>query len=507
MGMVNSRRIAGNTLVLYLRMGLIMLVSLYTSRIVLATLGETDFGLYDAIGGIVVAFSFLNSVMNSSCNRYYSVELGRQNNQALHRVFSVNLVIFIVLAAGILVLAETAGLWLLEKKMSIPADRMTAARWVYQLSILSFLAGVLAIPYKAIITAREKLKVYAYCGIVEAALKLGAVFLLSRAPFDKLIFYAVLMLLVNVGVSAFYVLYCRRFFGECRGRIDWDKPLAREIISFNGWGVIGSLATIGKNQGLKILLNMFYGPVVNAAKAIANQVYFTTFEFVHNYVLAFNPQIVKSYAAGEKDDMMKLVFQSSKITYFLLFVIVMPLMFELRQVLGIWLTEVPDHTWAFTMIMLIAALIDANHDPLFYAVQATGRIKWYNILVGSSQLLFVVFAYAVLKIGGVEPEFILWALVAFTLIGQIIRLILTRHYVGMSIRQYLAKVLLPILLVSVVSPILPGLIVHFMPATFGRLCITVAVSIISVALCVFALGLNSGERSTLLKHLRKDGRA
>lgn len=505
MGMVNRKRIAGNTLMMYLRMGLIMLVSLYASRIVLAALGETDFGLYDAIGGIVVAFAFLNGVMNSSCNRFYSVELGRQNYEALHRVFSVNLIIFLVLAAGILVLAETAGLWLLERKMNIPADRMTAARWVYQLSIFSFLAGVLSIPYKAIITAKEKLKVYAYCSIVEALLKLGAVFLLAKAPFDRLIFYSVLMLIVSVGTNGFYAVYCRHFYDECKGRIRWDRELGREIIGFNGWGVIGSLATIGKNQGLKILLNMFYGPVVNAAKAVANQVYFTTFEFVRNYVLAFNPQIVKSYAAGEKDDMMKLVFQSSKITYFLLFVIVMPLMLEMSQVLDLWLVDVPERAVKFTMIMLLASLIDANHDPLFYAVQATGKIKWYNILVGSSQLLIVILSYIVLKTCTVEPEFVLWILVVFTVIGQIIRIILTKHYVGMRIRDYLRKVLSPIALVTILSPVIPYYLTTRLPATLWRLALTVVVSIVIVVILVYLIGLDREERATLKQFLRRDG--
>ena len=398
------------------------------------------------------------------------------------------------------------GLWILERKMSIPADRMNAARWVYQLSIFSFLAGVLAIPFKSIITAKEKMKVYAYCSIVEAVLKLGAVFLLVVSPIDKLVFYAVLMLVVSVGTNLFYVIYCRRCYEECNGAIQWDKPLAREIVFFNGWGVIGSMATIGKNQGINILLNMFYGPVVNAARGVAYIVYINVYQFVQNYVLAFNPQIVKSYAAGEKDDMMKLVFQSSKIAYFLLFVIVLPLVLEINQVLDLWLVDVPAHAATFAVIMLASALVDSMHDPLFYSLQASGKVKWYNILVGSSQLLVVILAYVILKTCKVQPELIFELIFIFTVVAQIIRIILTKRYVGMKIGDYLLKVIMPVVLVTILSPALPWLVVRSMPPTFARLCLTVLVSVVTVAVAVFAVGLNSSERRSLLKVFKIHGR-
>ena len=503
MGMVNQKRIAKNTLLLYLRMGVIMLINLYASRVVLATLGETDYGLYNVIGGIVVMFSFLNSVMNAACGRYYAMELGREDYSALHKVFSVNVIIFLVLSLIILVLAETVGLWFLECKMVIPADRMAAARWVYQISIVSFIASMLAIPFRSIITAKEKMKVYAYCSVVEASLKLGAVLLLATAPFDRLVFYALLMLTVTIGTSLFYALYCRHFYGECKGRLEWDKPLAKEIVGFNGWGIIGSMATIGKNQGVNILLNMFYGPVVNAARGVANQVYVNVFEFLHNYVMAFNPQIVKSYAAGERNDMMKLVFQASKFSYYLLFVIILPLLLELGQVLDIWLVDIPEHAYAFTAILLVSALADAMHDPLYYAIQATGHVKWLNILVGGAQLMIVVVSYIVLKLTSVEPELIFWFIFAFTIVAQIIRIFLTKHYLGMSIREYARKVLLPTALVTLLAPWLPYLGVRFMPATFLRLCITVTVSIIAVAILIYTVGLNSSERDGIRKFIHK----
>ena len=503
MGNVDTRRIARNTLLLYLRMGLIMLISLWASRVVLSTLGETDFGLYNVIAGIVVAFSFLNGVMNSACNRYYSTELGRGNYGALHQVFKVNVTIFLVLSAAILLLSETLGLWIFEKKMNIPQDRLEACRWVYQLSIGSFLASVVSIPYRAIITAKEKMKVYAYCSVVEAALKLGIVFLISISPVDVLVFYALMMLIVSLGTNGFYIFYCRRFYPECR--YDWhcDKALAREILSFNGWGVLGSMAARGKNQGVNILLNMFFGPAVNASRGLANQVYINVYQFVQNYVLAFNPQIVKSYAAGEKNSMMRLVFQASRFSYFLLFAIVLPLLLEMDTVLSLWLKDVPAHTASFASILLAVSLVDSFHDPLFYAVQATGKVKWYNILVGGSQLLIVFVAYFLLKVFHIQAETVFWLIFIFAIITQGIRIGMAVRFASMPLRAYLRGVLLPIAAVSALSAVLPALFVHLVPARLGRLPLTIALSLACTGICVWTLGMESSERRSVKKFVKE----
>ena len=507
MGMIDRKRIAKNTLLLYIRMGLIMLISLWASRVVLDTLGQTDFGLYNVISGIVVAFSFLNGVMNSSCNRYYSTELGKQDYNRLHEVFKVNVTIFLILAAGILILAETVGLWIMENKMVIPADRMDACRWVFQLSILSFLCSVISIPYKAIITAKEKMKVYAYCSVVEALLKLGVVFAISVSPIDKLVFYAALMLLVSFGTNIFYLIYCRRFYSECR--YDWhcDRALAREVASFNGWGILGSLASIGRNQGINILLNMFFGPVVNAARGLANQVYFNVYQFVQNYALAFNPQIVKSYAAGEKDEMMKLVFQASRFSYYLLYIIVLPLILEMGAILDLWLVDVPERTAVFASIMLGIALIESMHAPLYYCVQATGKVKWYNILVGGSQLMIVFTAYALLKLAHCEPEAIFWVILGFSAVTECIRVAMAVIYAGMDLKAYLVKVMLPIAAVSILAAAAPLALAKTMAPGTGRLLLTIAVSIVSTALFVWAVGLERSERSRISSILKKKSHA
>ncbi len=497
MGMIDKRRIARNTLLMYLRMGLVMLISLYTSRVVLDRLGETDYGLYNVIGGIVVMFAILNGTMNAGCNRYYGVYLGKGDEKGLHKVFGVNAVIFLGLSAALLLLSESLGAWLLECKMNIPPERMTAARWVFQLSILSFIAGMIAIPFRSIVTIREKMKVHAYIGVAEALLKLGAAFLLAVAPFDRLIFYAFLMLFVSLAVSLFYVLYCTHFYPECKGRIEWDSPLAKEIFSFNLWGVLGSTATIGKNQGVNILLNMFYTPAINAARGVANQVYVNVYQFVQNYVMAFNPQILKSYAAGERKGMMSLVYQASKLSYYLLFAVALPLILEMRQVLDIWLVDVPEHSVAFATIMMLTALVDSMHDPLYYSIQACGRVKWYNILVGGSQLFAVVLVYVILKTTEVAPEMVFVLILIFAIIAQIIRIILTHKYVGMNIGEYLRKVFLPVLLVTISSAVLPCLLVFVMKESLLRLLFTIPLSLLCTGLAVWLLGLDSNERASL----------
>lgn len=502
MQMVNNRRIATNTLLLYLKMGLIMLVSLWASRIVLETLGATDFGLYNVVAGIVVTFSFLSGVMNSSCNRYYAIALGKNDAASLHAVFKVNISLFAALSLLIVLLAETAGLWLLNTKMVIPAERMQACRAVYQFSILSFAASTMAIPYRSVITAKEKMKVYAYCSVVEAFLRLLVVFFLDKAPCDKLVFYAFLYMLVSIGSNAFYIIYCRRFYPECHfGKGRADKKLTREILSFNGWGIIGSLASIGKNQGLNILLNLFYGPVVNAARGVANQVYVNVYQFVQNYALAFNPQIVKSYSAGQTSDCRKLVYQSSKVAFFLLYLICLPLILEMDAVLDLWLVKVPEHSASFARIMLCVSLIDSMYHSLYFLVQASGKVKWYNITVGGCQLLIVITSYIVLKITKTQPETIMLILLIFSILAQIIRILMAKRLTGLPIGEYCRKVLLPLLAVAFAGAVPALLFCSFAAPGTGRLLGCIAISLLSNCLAILFVGLDKNERASVLKYI------
>lgn len=503
MGIVDQKKIAMNTLFLYLRMGVIMVIGLFTSRIVLAALGEVDFGLYGAVGGIVVAFSFLNGVMSAACNRYFAIELGRGDYGALKKVFSLNVTIFIALGAVILILAETVGVWFLNAKMVFPPERAAAVGWVYQISVISFILTMISTPYRAMIIAKEKMKVFAYCSVIEAVLKFSTALLIASAPFDRLVFYACGMAAVSVMASLFYVLYCTRFYGECRFRFVWDVRQVKEIMGFTGWNVIGNLSGIGRSQGINILLNMFFGPVVNAARGVAYQVYMTISQFVTNFTMAFNPQITKAYAAEEKRAMMKLVLQASKFSYLLLFTLMMPVIFETPLLLDVWLKDVPDGAVAMTRVMLATALLDALGNPLATAMQATGRIKWYQIFVGGSLLLSVPLAYLCLKLKLTSPLGVLWIVFGMSVIAQAARIVFVRRAHGLTLREYAAGVLMPVLAVSVISFALTLVLKAFTGGTLRGSIAVLAVSVLVPAALSFAIGMTSSEREWVMKYIRK----
>lgn len=481
MEFVDHRRIAKNTLLLYARMGLIMIISLWSSRVVLRSLGVVDFGLYNVIAGIVVAFSFMSGALNASCNRYYAVELGRRDPAALNAVYKANLLLFLLLSLLVLLLCESLGIFLLYKKMNIPADRMGVALPVFQFSIVTFISSLIAIPFKSLVTAKEKMKVYAYCSIIEAALKLGICYLLDKSPMDKLLFYALLLMLISIATNLFYILYCKHFYPECSlrgGKV--EKGLVREILAFNGWGFIGSAATVAKSQGVNILLNMFYGPAVNAARGVANQIYVNVYQFAQNYTLAFSPQIVKSWSAGEKQNSLELIYRSSRLCFLLLFMIVLPLMGELPLVLDLWLVEVPEHSLAFARLMLLTSLVDSLHSPLYYGIQASGKVKWLNILVGGSQLGVVLLSYIILKCFKIAPELVFIFILCGAILSQILRITLSIKQIDLNLKSYLLKVILPLLLVSAVAAGAEVLILRYLPQGILRLALSILSSLILV---------------------------
>ena len=503
MSAINQQRIAKNTVLLYVRMLFIMLVSLYTSRVILKTLGEEDFGLYTVIGGIVIAFSFLNGVMGSACSRYFAIEIGRNDNEALRRVFNLNITIFLILGAVILILAETIGLWFLNNKMVISPDRMYAAQWVYQCSIIAFIINMMGTPYRSVITARENMKVYAYCSVVEVVLKLAIVYVLVISPIDKLILYSVLMVSITLGTVLFYAVYCRRYYAECRYSFYWDKPLFKEIVGYTGWQVIGVVADIGRNQGVNIILNMFFGAIANAARGIAYQVFVNINQFVQNFVIAFSPQITKSYATGDKQGMMKLVYQSSKFSYYLLYILILPVCLETPKILEIWLGNVPKDTVIFCQLTLIAALIDSLLYPLLTAVRATGKVKWYQILVGGTFLLTVPICYCLFKWGDLPATAAFYVIIATSIVAQILRIGIMHRLHNMSIREYLNMVLKPIILVTVISAILPITMEAFMPHTFWGAIFDIGISMLSVAITIWLIGLTATERTYIQNTIHK----
>lgn len=494
---VDQKKIAKNTALLYVRMLFIMLISLYTSREILSALGKVDFGLYNVVGGIVVTFSFLNGIMSAACQRYFAIEIGKSDYDALSSVFRLNVTIFLGLGVIILFLSETVGLWFLNAKMVFPEERSMAVQCVYQSSILAFMINMVSIPYRSIIIAKEKMKVFAYSSVIEAILKLAIVYFLITTTMDKLILYSVLMLVITLGLSLFYWIYCRNYYAECRYKFYWNKPLFIEIIGYTGWNLVGNLAFIGKNQGINILLNLFFGPVFNAARGVAYQVYVNINQFVTSFAMAFNPQITKSYAVDEYKSMLKLVCQSSKFSYFLLYILILPVVLELPFLLDIWLKDVPEYSVVFTELILINALIDSLGTPLATTMQATGKIKWYQIWVGGSMLLILPVSYLMLKFGSYPPEAVFIVSIIFSAVSQIIRIVFVNRVLKLALKDYFRDVLLPVVIVSVLSPIIPYPIHFFIDNNWIELLVVGATAVITTSVVVYFLGLNKSERDSI----------
>ncbi|MGM9672635.1 MAG: lipopolysaccharide biosynthesis protein, partial [Bacteroidaceae bacterium] len=382
-----NKRIAKNTLVLYVRMLFTMGISLFTSRVVLQTLGVEDYGISSVVGGVISMFTFINAAMVSSTQRYLNFELVRGDANQLRSVFSTSLQIHALIALAIIVLSETVGLWFLNEKLVIPEARMTAAMWVYQCSILSCAVSIMSTPYNAVIVAHEKMSAFAYISILDVSLKLLVVYLLVVLPFDKLIILAVLNLLVQLFIRYIYTIYCHRHFPESYFQFRFNKTLFQEMFGFAGWSFWGNLAAILYTQGLNMMLNIFFGPIVNAARGIAVQVQSAVQQFVGGFQTALNPQITKNYASNNLSQMHSLMFRSARFSFLLLFFLSLPVLMETNFILTLWLKTVPDDAVVFTQIMICISLIYTTANPCVIANQATGKVKIYQMVVGGILLL------------------------------------------------------------------------------------------------------------------------
>lgn len=488
----NNKRIAKNTIMLYIRMLLIMAVTLYTSRVVLEVLGVEDFGIYNIVGGIVILFSFVNNAMATATQRFLSFELGCNNIKEAERVFSMSLTAHISIALFVLFLAETIGLWFLLTQMNIPNGRMTATIWCYQFSILTTCIQIVRVPYNACIIAYEKMSFYAYISILEVILRLLIVFLLCIGGFDRLIFYSILMCLVGLVICYVYKITCNRNFLISKYHFFWDKMLYRKLMSFSGWSLFGSAANAGAQQGLNILLNIFCGVTVNAAMGITNQVTTAVYSFVSSFQTAFNPQLVKSYASGDKEYFTNLIFQTSKFSFFLLLLISLPFLLECEFVLSIWLKEVPQHAVQFTQLMLIFLVIDAISAPLWISVQAIGNIRNYQLLMSFLILLNLPFSYLVLH-QGYEPEKVLFIRVIINLITFLVRIVYLKRRISFPANKYIKEVLGVIVLVLILSIPIPMWVNQLYPSWKGFILTTIT-SILCVSVITFLIGLTYVEK-------------
>lgn len=499
----NNKRIAKNTLLLYFRMFFMMAVSLYTSRIVLATLGEEDFGINNVVGGFVAMFSFINAAMSTGTQRYLTFELGSGNKFKLHKVFCTSIIIHASISLLIVILAETLGLWFLLSKMTIPESRMNAAFWVYQISIASSVIMIMSVPYNAAIISHEKMSAFAYISILEVILKLLIVYLLLIVDWDKLIFYSLLGLLVQLGIRIVYGIYCKRHFPETAFRWMWDKKLLSEMLCFAGWNLWGNCAYVTFTQGLNILLNIFFGPVINAARGIAVQVQTAISMFAANFQTAINPQITKSYALGDYSYMHNLIFSSSKYTFFLLLLLSLPVMLEADTLLNFWLHSAPEYTVIFLRLILCVTIIDAMANPLMIAASASGRVKLYQGVVGGILLCILPISYVVLKFGGSPPS-VFVVHICICVLAFIVRLLIIRPLIFLSISKFCHQVILPCLFVASISVFISLIAKIALSgyADFFSCLLRCTISVVCILITTYTVGLSASERKFVVAKLK-----
>jgi O-antigen/teichoic acid export membrane protein len=494
----NNKQIAKNTLFLYFRMLITMGVSLYTSRIVLNVLGIENFGIYNVVGGVVSMFAILNGSLAAASQRFLTFELGTGNFQRLKEVFSTTVTIHNLIALVVFILAETVGIWFLNSQMNITPNRIDAANWVFQCSVLTFIIDIISVPYNASIIAHEHMKTFAYVGIIEVVFKLLIVFLLPLFSFDKLKFYSLLILSVAIIIRLIYGFYCKYHFEECKYKFYWNKSLIKEVASFAGWNFIGASSYVLMTQGVNILLNLFYGVIVNAAQGIANQVQNAIGGFINNFMTALNPQITKSYALKNRDYMLNMVQQGARFSFYLMFFLSLPILIETQNILKLWIKIVPEYAVIFVRLSLIFAITQTLSNTLITAMLATGNIKKYQIIVGGLQMLNLPFSYIALKMG-FSPQSTLVIAIFFSFVCLGARLWLLRELIGLSAKYYLRKVLGNVMLVSLLSLISPMIVFYIMNDCLLRLLVVCIVSFISTGTIFIFLGLSQEERLFMKK--------
>lgn len=494
----NNKRIAKNTLMLYVRTLFVMVISLYTSRVVLQVLGVEDYGVYQVVGGLVAMFSVISSSLSSAISRFITFEIGRGDMERLKRIFSTSIIIQLCLCVIVALAVEIGGLWFMHTEMQIPAGRLDAAEWVLHCSVLTFCLNLLSIPYNACIIAHEHMKAFAYVSVVEAVLKLGILFLIVYSPIDSLVTYAILLTLVAVLTRLVYTVYCHKHFEETKTKLIFDKSIFKEMSGFSGWSFFNNTSFILNNQGVSMLMNVFFGVTVNAARGIAIQVESAVLQFVNNFTTAINPQITKSYANGDLDSMYKLVCRGAKFSFFSMLILSLPIILEANQILSIWLTKVPEHTVIFVQLSMIMGMCDCIGTTGYTACMATGKLKRYSLtltplIVLEFPLSWLLFYYG----ASVESSYYLYILIK--LLVLFVRMYLMQRMIGLNYLMYIKGVFFPIVLTTLFSIILPILIIIFMDENILRFFILLIVSAISVIVSVLFLGMTRIERNMIIQ--------
>ncbi len=479
-----------------------MAVTLYTSRVILQVLGVDDYGIYNLVAGFVTLFSFISRALTTAIQRFLNVALGRGDTEYFRNLFSTSINIFFLFSIIVLIIGETIGVWFVDTQLNIPNGRMDAAKWVFRFSLWVFILGLIRTPYNAAIIAHEKMDFYAYVSIFEVLLKLGIVFMLQLFAFDKLILYGCLFLLTMVVVSLTYYYYCRKNFLECKYRLIWDKLLFKELLSFSGWSLVGQMAVVGRSQGESYFINHYHSVAVNAAQGVSNQVTGALNQFVSNFQTAFNPQLVQTYAAGEMHDHVQLLYRACKFSYFLLLLLVVPVVFNIDVLLSTWLTEVPAFAKEFCVLGFVSYLVLALSSPMTTTIFANGRIKNYQIALTVSNSLGLVLSFVVLKLG-----FVPYSIVLVSIIVQIvilfIRLFYSSRVCPIGFKHFITTVLVPVACVTLLSGIVPSLIAHFFTFNIWFTLVICGIDVFWVASIVFIVGLNKSEKVFIKSFMEK----
>lgn len=491
----DGKRIAKNTIFLYFRMLLTMFVGLYASRVVLRTLGVSDFGLYNVVGGFVSMLSFLSSTLTNGTQRFLSYELGTRNFERLKGVFANALTLHLMMAGALLLIAETIGLWFLYNYMTIPEGRETAAFWVFQFSILTFLVSVVQVPFMSSLISHEKMDIYAYMSIYDAVMKLLVVYLIGIGDFDKLILYSFLICLVQVSSATLYNFYTRRHFEECRFRFHFNLPLIKEMSKFSGWTLIGAFGYTANGQGVNVLLNMFFGTLVNAARGIAFQVTNILAGFSRNLQVASNPQIIKLYADGQVEEMSRLARRTSKFCAFLLLLIMTPVFVDVEYILQIWLGDFPEHTPLFMRIVLVQALIQSMSGPVITVTHAGGKLKMPNLTGGLAVVLALPISFIALKMG-CTAEMVLILNIVPWIFECYFDAYYAQKYTGFSLKEFYRETYFIVLAVSSICISTVYFICNYFPLDgFVELLFDCIISVTVCSILIWILGLKEGERT------------
>jgi len=477
-------------------------VSLYTSRVILDALGVEDYGIYNVVGGVVAMFGILSGSLSTAISRFITFELAKGDLEKLKRIFSTSINIQIILIAIIVILMETIGIWFLNYKMVIPEERLFAANWVFQFSVITFAINLLSVPYNATIIAHEKMSAFAYISIVDVSLKLIVAFIITYNPFDRLVYYGLLIMIVGLINRSIYSFYSKRHFEEATYHFVFDKELMKEMFGFAGWNFIGSSSALLRDHGGNILINLFFGPTINAARGIAMQVSSAATNFVTSFTTAVNPQITKSYATGDRDYMMNLVFQSAKFSFFILLLIALPIIVSTPYVLNIWLFDVPEKSVIFVRLILVFVLSESLANPLVVLMLSSGDIRNYQLIVGGFQMLNFPITYICYKLGA-PSECVFVVAICISVVCEMSRLIMLKKLVNLPVLDFLKNVYLRVLLVAAVAVVLPLMLKNYLQENFFSFLILTILSVISVAVSSYTIGCTEHDKMVVNNQIRK----